>query len=125
MSGVPAIAVALALPSAAGWAIAGWLDRREERSLAALAGRLATAVLVGIGLSSLFAFGYLMAGGALGPRYVVLDAAVFAAIVAGVSWAGARRRREPVAAAASGIAPADLVAGFLVVVASRSRSGPS
>ena len=88
MSGAGGLAVALGLPFLAGWFLVGAACRDRDGSLPARAGRTAAAVLVGLGLSSLLAFAWLLGGGVLGRGYVVADAAFLAALaVAGVALA--------------------------------------
>ncbi len=116
MTAALALVAGLVGPAAAGWGITCWLDPPGDRSVSANAGRLATAVLVGIGLSSLIAFAHLLAGGSLGPRYVAVDAVALVALGGGAFWVGRRGPRSS-ATAASAVSYAQVAAAVLVVIA--------
>ena len=89
-----ALALALVLPAAAGWALVTRLLPDADRSPLAVLGRIALAAIVGIGLSSLAAFVWLLTGQGLGRAYVVADAVLFAALALGLTaWP---RRAPPV-----------------------------
>jgi hypothetical protein len=90
VSGSPALLVALLLPAATGWAIVSCLTGALARSPLAWLGRAAASAMVGLGLSSVAAFAWLLAGGALDGRYVAADALFLLAVGA---LAGICRRK--------------------------------
>lgn len=97
------LVVALALPTAVAWVLLGLALAGGARTAVGLAERAALAIVVGQGAASFLAFAWLLVGGALdGARYVVAEAAAFAAIGAGAVLAA----RRPRAAARQGGAQA-------------------
>lgn len=87
-----ALAIALALPIAAAWFMARWLGVGPRRSVLDSLGLLAAAVVGGIGASSVVAFAWMLAGGALDRTYAVADAVVFGFIASATARAHMRRR---------------------------------
>ena len=84
-------AVGVALPFAAAWTALRRLDPIPPEP-AALALRAGLSLLLGTGAASLLAYGWLVAGGALGLGYVVVDGALFLALAAGAARGGPERR---------------------------------
>ncbi|HSN91004.1 MAG TPA: hypothetical protein VLS93_07225 [Anaeromyxobacteraceae bacterium] len=85
------LALALALPVLAGWAITGWLRPWPGSSAVERGGRLAASALAGIGLSSVTTFCWLLAGGSIGRLHAFADALLLGSIaVAGMVGRRAR-----------------------------------
>ncbi len=129
------VAVALLLPAAAAWSIAGWLGVAAGASFLARAGRVAIAALGGAGLSSLVAFAWLLGGGALGHGYAAADALLFAAVAVAIPlWSrpsGPGARRLPaeapgprdIAAAAALLGALAVALGCVAAIAAATPNG--
>lgn len=87
-----ALAAAVALPSAAAWLLLDRLLGPVRRTFLDAGARAASSVLLGLAAPSLLAFAWLLAGGALGKGYALVDAVAFALLALGL--ARARRRTE-------------------------------
>ncbi|HEX9399265.1 MAG TPA: hypothetical protein VF912_04060 [Anaeromyxobacter sp.] len=115
MSDVPALFTALALPACAAWILIGPVVASGRSPLVGMAARAAIAALLGIGLSSLVSFAYLMLGGALDRTYVIFDSGLFVALGVGAYLA---QRVHPVEGASIPRRKAiDVVAGVVVAAA--------
>ena len=117
VSGVAGALVALALPTVAAWAILGAVFGACRPSVVAVAGRVAAAALVGVGLSSIVPFAYLMSGGALDRSYVAFDAALFVVLGGGAALLARRSRAPEETAGSAEHRPLVLVAVVVVAVA--------
>jgi hypothetical protein len=86
-----ALSIAFALPVAFGWGLTRVFGLAPAGPpLVVVAGRLALSGLVGIGLSSISTFAWLLAGGQLGRAFALADAAAFGVASA---WLALRGRR--------------------------------
>ncbi|HEY6001540.1 MAG TPA: hypothetical protein VIV57_01620 [Anaeromyxobacter sp.] len=112
MSELAQVLLALLLPAAAAWTAMGRLGILGRSAAERLAAAV-LALLAGAGVASLWTFGWLLAGGTLGPAFRIADVLLWAGAAAalGLSWRirsrrepgggeGIRRRLDPVAAIA-------------------------
>jgi len=89
------LVLGLALPAWCGWHLSRWVFGPGAQGRFAGLGRVSVAFLVGVGLSSLTTFLWLVVGGALDPSFVVADSLLFACIGAGSELLNRKGSREP------------------------------